>query len=504
MSLEWEGFIDDARSGNVGGTFEYFDTEAQPIIIRNTDDALISTYDSVDLGQWFDSVWENNLRVGNFGLSQFVPRHLYNGEIWAVGITPTLVPAETGQFPTPEVPAGFYIYRYSYWKDLTELLVKLDTNEQSDNLIKDAGVEIWNQDEGLINKTSSIFSGGSKVVARLGMGDSSKMYVSTVYVDEVSWSKSDETMKLAGRNAIGYYLSEQTFDDQRTFTGDRKSVLEDILEYSGVNLTKLFIDPSGIGVPSAPVFDSQETLLAGIVKILDVWGWRMMEMPNGWVVIGTPTYLQGFCSPAIFEFVKDQVFARDISVNMDGVYSRLALQSQISATDTAPAFTRTVYKALSYYDGWNVGNRKTLYIQTLDDQSEADMNTLIDEYAKAYQYIGATFTLDIPIRTEMQAGDVIQITDAETDDYLQQGIVTGVSHTVDAKGGSARTTVSINTGGTILDESGVITTYTAADVTGDTRRRELIDVIRKAIKKEAAKKKTVSAGGSTVIDGGEL
>ena len=48
------------------------------------------------------------LRVGNFGLSQFVPRHVYNGEIWAVGIVPTTVEATTGRFPTPEVPSkGF-------------------------------------------------------------------------------------------------------------------------------------------------------------------------------------------------------------------------------------------------------------------------------------------------------------------------------------------------------------------------------------------------------------
>ena len=114
MALTWVGFLNDIRPGNVGGVFEYFDTEAQNIIIRNTDDTLVSTYDTVDLGQWLDSVFDGTLRVGNFGLSQFVPRHNYNGEIWAVGIVPTLVPAETGRFPTPAVEPGFYVFRYSY------------------------------------------------------------------------------------------------------------------------------------------------------------------------------------------------------------------------------------------------------------------------------------------------------------------------------------------------------------------------------------------------------
>ena len=81
MSLSWAGFANDVRAGNVGGVFEFFDTEAQNIIIRNTDDSIVSTYDSVDLGQWLDSDFDGALRVGRFGLSQFVPRHNYSAEI---------------------------------------------------------------------------------------------------------------------------------------------------------------------------------------------------------------------------------------------------------------------------------------------------------------------------------------------------------------------------------------------------------------------------------------
>ena len=141
MALAWAGFLSDAREGNVAGAFEYFDTEAQNIIIRDSDDALVSTYDTIDLGQWLDTSMGGALRVGNFGLSQFVPRHVYNGEIWAVGIVPTTVEA-TGRFPTPEVPKGFYLFRYKYYQDLTKILDSFDTSEQSENQIKDAGFTI--------------------------------------------------------------------------------------------------------------------------------------------------------------------------------------------------------------------------------------------------------------------------------------------------------------------------------------------------------------------------
>lgn len=111
MALAWEGFLPDARVGNVAGTFYYFDTEAQNIIIRDSDDALVSTYDTVDLGQWLDTEMDGALRVGNFGLLQFVPRHVYNGEIWAVGIIPETIPA-TNKYD--EILAGFYLFRHQY------------------------------------------------------------------------------------------------------------------------------------------------------------------------------------------------------------------------------------------------------------------------------------------------------------------------------------------------------------------------------------------------------
>lgn len=483
MPLEWAGFLNDARTGNVGGTFEYFDTAAQAVIIRNTDNALISTYDDVDLGQWLSSTFDNNLRIGNFGLSQFVPRHNFNGEVWAVGIIPANVPAESGRFPAPAVDAGFYLFRYKYYEDLTARLESFDTSEQSENQIKDASFVVKNVGEEELNKKTSIFAPGSRIVCKLGMGDSQKMYLASVYLDEIDWTKDGETMRIAGRNAIGYYLSEQTFDDTRTFTGTRTSVVNAILEYSGVDMTKVIVETDTTA--SALKFEPTDAILTGVNRILDVWGWRMIEIPSGKIVIGTPAFLETYAPVAIHSFKANDVFTRGITQRADGAYSRLALQSYISENPgppVVPAFTRTVFKDIPYFDGWNIGNRRTLYIRLLDDQSETDMNALATEYAKAYQYIGVNMTRDFPIHPEIAAGDVIVISDANAEEYILKGIVTGVSQDIGIENGTATTILSIDSGGTI-EEGSIIKTYTAADVTGDTRQRELIDVIRKAAKK---------------------
>lgn len=484
MALAWDDFLTDVRPGNVAGTFEYFDTEAQVVVIRDSDGALVSTYDTVDLGQWLSSSFGNALRIGNFGLDQFVPRHNYNGELWAVGIIPVDVQATTGRFPTPSVPAGFYLFRYTYFQDLSNILDGFDTSEQSENQIKDATFTIKNIGEEALNRTYSMFTAGSKIVCKLGMGDSVKMPISTTFLDEVSWDKSESTMDLSGRNAIGYYLSSQTFDEAITYSGTRTSVVFDILSYSGVDLSKICLEADT--TTSNPTFKTTDTLLDGLNYIFDVWGWLMTELPDGRIIIGSPTFHATYYSIVEHVFEKDESFVRGLTQRVDGAYSRLALQSNIPEVPgenpgdppISEAFTRTVYKDLTYFEGWSIGNRKTLYINLLENQTEEKMITLAEEYAKAYQYIGVNTTRDMSIHPEIQSGDIFVFADADGSEYIQKGIITGVKNVVSVKNGSAHTIISIDSGGTI--ESGVgVKTYTAYDVTGDTRKRELLDVIRK-------------------------
>lgn len=492
MALSWVGFVNDVRPGNVGGIFEFLDTEAQNIIIRDTDNSLVSTYDTVDLGQWLDSEFDGALRVGRFGLSQFVPRHNYNGEIWAVGIVPTSVDAETGRFPTPGLQPGFYLFRYKYWQDLTKYLDSFDTSEQAENQIKDASFTVKNVGEEALNKTSSIFATGSRMICKIGMGDSPKMFLSTTYLDEVEWDKSGDTTTLTGRNGIGYFLSEQSFDEGRTFSGTRTSVVRDMLLYSGLDMKKVFIEEDA--TVSNPKFEPEDTLLEGLNYIFDVWGWKMHELPDGRTIIGSPTFHKTYYDVAVHDFNKDEAFTRNISQRGDGAYSRLALRSHISEVTSGDppvvvqeAFTRTVFKDLPYFDGWYLGNRRTLYLKVIDNLSKTTMDAMAEEYAKAYQFIGITTSREILIHPEIQCGDVVDLNDADDEEYIQQGIITGIKHQIDVRNGTAKTTLDIDSGGTISVVGDVVTTYSAKDVSGDTRKRELLDAIRKEAKQKAEK-----------------
>src|SRR5690606_9087368 len=153
--------------------------------------------------------------------------------------------------------------------------------------------------------------------------------------------------------------------------------------------------------------------------------------------------------------------------------------------------------AIPYHDGWLLGGNKTLYIKTIDDMSVAALEDLAIEYAKAYQNIGTTITLALPIQPEKQAGDAVVSSEAGTNDYIKSGVVKEVRNII--RSDSARTLVTLESGGTIVEDGGDVTTYTAFNVTGDTRRMELIDVILKA-----ARQKETSSASISGIDGGEI
>ncbi|QRN86042.1 hypothetical protein JR334_02065 [Clostridia bacterium] len=476
MPLAWDGFINDARTGDLAGLVHYYDNAAQLIIIRDSDNALISTYGKIEEGDWLEKTWENNSRMGNFGLTDFVLQHNFNGEVWAAGITPIAVAAGEGRYPTPAVSAGLYLYRYAYYKELTDALQSLDTSESGESSIKDASLTIANPGEDAVNKDSSIYAPGSRIVGKIGVGDADIIPVCTVYVDNATWSKTGDSLQLQGRNAIGYLLKEQTFDEDVSYSGTRISVLTDILTDAGIDMTKVFIDPTG-STASSVVFEPSQKISEGLANILhEYWYWDMMETPAGDLVFGGADYLSTFTPLAIHEFKKDDVFTRSITQKADGAYSRLALESK-QADDSIVR----VYKDVPNFDGWNLGSKKTLYITTVEGLDATELGLLGDEYVTAYQYIGVNLQVEVPIRPEIQSGDVFEVTDAEDYEYLSQAVVTSVNHIIDALGGSAKTLLSVDSGGDIENDGGTITTLTAKEISGDNRKQELYDIIAKAV-----------------------
>lgn len=55
------------------------------------------------------------------------------------------------------------------------------------------------------------------------------------WLDETDFNQAVSTVKVSGRNTIGYFLKDQTFDDNTTFSGTTTEVLAAILDYAGLS-----------------------------------------------------------------------------------------------------------------------------------------------------------------------------------------------------------------------------------------------------------------------------
>lgn len=472
MAIAWDHFLTDVRAGSPVGIFHYFDNNVQNIII-NTEKSLESTYSMVDAGNYDESFIDSSV-VGRFGLTHFTARHDWNGEIWAVGITSERVPATS---TTPAIEVGFYLYRYSYYKDISTIVKAIDTKEQSDSQTRDCSVEIVNITEDNYNRYSSIFAPGARIIVKVGMGDSEKMTLTSIYIDQIPWSKIGDTVKLTGRNAIGYYLSDQTFDDKRIYTGKLSDVLTQIFENIEFDMRKLDIMYSAEEVDIE--FDSSSDIMKGVKNLLDLYSFEIIELPNNKIVIGDKAYVERHMKFMNHNIEKDAVFAREITQSADGAYRRICLTSNY---EVAPGSwsSRYSYHDVDTFDNWSVGPHKTLYINVANGLTALRLYTLGTQYKKMYRLMGIQVSLETPIRPHLQSGDVATLLDAELHEYVSSAVITSVNHMINMDSGTAHTVITMDSGGTItIHDDDTVETITPFKTYGDTRQPTLIDIFKK-------------------------
>ena len=453
MSISWSFFKKTADNACPALTTEYMDTTAQQIYISENG-RIVSTYGQIDAGNWEGAVFGENTDIGGADGAMFRATHEYNGEIWA--------------------SCGNQILRYKYIQDISDLIISADTADTSDSPIRDISVSLRRPDEGMIDDYTTLFCVGGKITVDLMMGDSAKERIITAYCDEHDWSQTDNTMTVRARNAIGYFLSDATFDERTKYTGTRKGILYQMLEYSGIPLYTLIIENDTTEVEYE--FKYNDRKFDKIKSLLTEWGWKIAELPDGKVLIGSQTLFNTYAPKGTHTYDKNtQGFEYHIVQRVDSSYSRIAVVSASEETNGEPIIE---YRDLSTFRGWGLP-KKTKYIDTLAGTPREIVAALADEYKKAYDNIGVTAEIRCPVRPCVAPGDLAVFANADVYSYIQRGIITSVRHTYGVSGVMTRLTV--DSGGTVIvGADGRISTYTAIDVDGDTRRREMLDEINRS------------------------
>lgn len=453
MAVAWSYFkrLNDAVYAGI--TTEYSDTTAQNIFI-SSDGRIISDYGRVDNGNWAAAVFGENADIGAADGEVFRASHEYTGELWAT--------------------CGKQILRYKYIQDITDLIISADTADTSDSPIRDISITLRRPDEGTIDDYTTLFCVGSKITVDLMLGDSPKERIITAYCDEHDWSQTDASMKISARNAIGYFLSDATFDDNTRYKGTRKGIIYQMLEYSGIPLYNLIIENDTTEVKYE--FKYNDRKFDKIKSLLTEWGWKIAELPNGKVLIGSQTLFNTYAPKGTHTYDKNtQGFEYHIVQRVDSSYSRIAVVSASEETNGEPIIE---YRNLSTFRGWGLP-KKTKYIDTLAGTPRETVSALADEYKKAYDNIGVTAEILCPVRPNVAPGDLAVFANADLYSYIPRGIITSVRHTYGVSGVMTRLTA--DSGGTVITaENEGVRTYTAVDVDGDTRRRELLDEINRS------------------------
>ena len=322
------------------------------------------------------------------------------------------------------------------------------------------------------------------------MGDSTAYPIGTVWLDESGYGQLESTVKVSGRNTIGYYLKDQTFDDMTVFEGTVSEVLSGILDYAG--LTKYIVQP--LDATKKFEFKPSDTLLAGIETVLDFYTtidnkMEIIELTDGTICIGYDYWISEYLPRNYYSFDDGrEVFKRNTTRAADGSYSKIRATGKDSDGNELQAVTVDVEN----FRYWSLGRHRTKHISAPDGLTQSGLQAWAEAQANILQYIGIAEDFVGPFRPQLVVGDIAEVVHDGTGTSL--GVVTQVKQVFDRQNGFV-TEFSVDSGGVATEAAttygfndvsvrdGVVVYSRSARVNGYNRKQNLIDLVKFAADK---------------------
>ena len=213
------------ENAGLGALVDYFTEEYQLLYLAG---GLKTMTGEVSEGHWKDASLDNTHQIelldGEPSLSAW--DHPLNGELFGVGVQDDYL----------------IFYRYLYARELTQLVKDGSWRFRNDSQITQLSLTLKNPGEEMVTGEATLFNPGARVTAGISMGGSRPYALGVAFADEIDFDAQAETFSVSGRNTIGYRLNNQTFNDNNTFTGNGKQVVEWIFNRAGVK--KYIVDES--------------------------------------------------------------------------------------------------------------------------------------------------------------------------------------------------------------------------------------------------------------------
>lgn len=455
--IVWDFYrkVDGAKG--LGSVTHYFNENSQSIYLN---EGMATKTAEVPEGHWGESKLSEETKITN--------------DLW------TLLridhPANNCWYGAVSDGKSLTFIRYIYGLNLSEITESWDWGSQNDSDIVQFNGNVLNINHNLFNAEASLLQPGAQMSISILMGDSDPYPIGIIWLDEAEGDNRSNTIKISGRNTIGYYLKDQTFDEKISYNDTAKNVIESIFKHAG--LTKYIIQGNETKITFE--FNPADSLLSAIEKIKEHLetadkAFEITELSDGTIVIGYEDWIESYLSKGYYTFDRGRdVFTRKTRKSADGAYTSLYVTGKTSTgTDLQP-----VIRTIETDRYWSLGKHKTKHISapsTYDTQEE--LEAYADVQVKKYNGVGITEDFTGPFRPQMIVGDVAVTTSGDENVGTVLGIITEVRHTFSIKNGF-RTEFSVDSGGVEITDDQIIVYARAAELSGINRKQKVIDLIR--------------------------
>ena len=280
------------------------------------------------------------------------------------------------------------------------------------------------------------YSPQSTIKLEFKAGDSDPYPMGIFYADKSVYKVGNAGTKIDGRNSIGKYLKDQSFDERCKYPSQAVStMLESML--SGAGLTKYYVQPNltQMGMDYAP----NKNILDGIEEVLQYLpAWQMREEVDGTVVIGDRTDSH-FTQPSRYTFQRDRdIFSREVVTDDRAIYGRVCVHTE--------DFTVRVYRPVTSELGWTPPAQKTLYQQVPEGTTSMEAAVIANNLAASMANSGKVETFVCAFRPQIIPGDEAEILEADKSKTML-GVITQVKHSFGVQG--FYTEIVVDSGGRV-------------------------------------------------------
>lgn len=447
MPLIWDYYRNAGTVSSTGAVVHYYEESAQSIYLQN---GIATKITRVDDGHWSDSVWEDEFAIVDDAYTLLLADHPANGTLYMAATDGTAV----------------YFLRYVYAMDISDLCQSGTWKAQNDNAITQMSVNVKNVSAVTFAPDATLFSPGAKLSLALCMGDSAPYQIGVAFLDEVNYEQTASTVPVSGRNVTGYKLASQTFDLNNAFTGFSHEIAAAILELGGVEDYEI---QQGTGTHPF-TFSYSTKLLDGLKEMFAYYqGWRMVELPDGKIIIGNESFISSRVSNSYYEFHGEkEVFKRKTKKAADAAYTHILV--------TGDDGIDPVYLEVTHFPYWALGEHKTAHIEAPSGLTAEELAAYAVAVAKELQYVGMSEAFTSPIRPHLLVGDVASVYYMGDTDATDMGVVTDITHSFGETG--FFTDFTVDSGGVVTDGEDYAVISRSAILRGYNRKQRLADLIR--------------------------